>query len=160
MSDDLLNEIHKFPFPIQKLLGNEAQAVNGRLEKGKPPPDLVTAECHCRFFSCYLLPCRHIFHEHMFGQNKLLTDSVWQFFQHMFQESGYEVYEHRERVTAPQHQQTQAERDAEHLRVRVEEINERVRDKYFSILEAGNIEKSAEFLGHLEATVEPLLKKN
>jgi hypothetical protein len=160
LSDDLLGEIHKFPFPIQKLLGNEALAVNDRLEKGKLPPNLVTAECSCNFFSCYLLPCRHIFHEHMFGQCKLLTASVWHSFQAMFEESGFEVYEHRERVTIPQHKPTQAEKDAEHLRVRVEEINERVRDTYFSILEGGSIEESAEFLGRLETTVEPLLKKN
>jgi hypothetical protein len=160
LGDDLLKEIHKFPFPIQKLLGDEALAVNDRLERGKQPPNLVTAECHCRFFSCYMLPCRHIFHEHMFGEKKLLTDIVWCSFQCMFEESGFEVYEHRECVTVSQDNTTQAERDAERLRVRIEEINERVRDTYFSILEGGNIEKSAEFLGRLEETVQPLLKKS
>ena len=68
LDEDILQELHKFPFPIQKLIGNEALAVNDRLEKGKPPPNLLTAECHCRFFVRYLLPCHHVFHEHMFGQ--------------------------------------------------------------------------------------------
>jgi len=50
------------------------------------------------------------------------------------------------------------EQVAEHLRVRVEEVNERLRDAYFSILESGNVEESAQFIERLEATIEPLLK--
>jgi hypothetical protein len=157
LDDDILQEIHKFPFPIQKLLGNEALAVSERLEKGKPPPSLLTAECDCYFFVRYLLPCRHIFHEHMFGQHRLLTDAVWHSFQLMFEETGFEVYEHGERVNVSK-DKPQAEKDAEHLRIRVEEVNERVRDRYFSILESGSIEESAQFIDCLEATIEPLLK--
>lgn len=158
LDEDILQEIHKFPFPIQKLIGNEALAVNDRLEKGKPPPNLLTAECHCRFFARYLLPCRHVFHEHMFGQHKLLTASVWHSFQFMFEEAGFEVYEHGERVNVAKDKPSQAEQVAEHLRVRVEEVNERLRDTYFSILESGNVEESAQFIERLEATIEPLLK--
>jgi hypothetical protein len=54
LSDDVIQEIHKFPFPIQKLLGDEALAVNGRLEQGKAPPNLFAAECDCQFFARYL----------------------------------------------------------------------------------------------------------
>jgi len=160
LDDELLEEIHKFPFPVQKLLGNEALAVNDRLEKSKLPPGLDTAECHCSFFSRYLLPCQHIFHEHMFGKNKLLTDTTWHSFQLMFDECGFEVYEHRERVDTCKNKPTQAERDAEHLRVRVEEVNERLRGAYYKILESEGVEKSAQFIGNLEATIEPLIKMN
>jgi hypothetical protein len=159
LSDDVIQEIHKFPFPIQKLLGDEALAVNGRLEQGKAPPNLFAAECDCQFFARYLLPCRHIFHQHMFGQTKILTENMWHSFQIMFEESGFEVYEHREHFDTSKVKPTQAERDTEHLRTRVEELNERLRDKYFSILER-NIEESAQFVGCLEETLEPLLKMN
>lgn len=157
LSDELLQEIHKFPFPVQKLLGNEALAVNNRLEKGKPPPGLDTAECHCSFFSRYLLPCCHIFHEHLFGQNKLLTDITWHSFQAMFNECGFEVYEHCERVEACKHKRSQAEKDAEHLRVRVEEVSERLRGAYYNVLENEGVEKTAQFISNIEATIDPLI---
>jgi len=131
-----LREIHKFPFPIQKLLGDEALAVNDRLEKGKAPPELTTAECHCRFFVRYMLPCRHIFREHTFGQ-KLLTEITWQSFQLMFEESGFEIYEHREHIDIAGHGLNEVDQDAEHLRIRFNEISERLRDAYFRILEVG-----------------------
>lgn len=158
MGDDVLQEIHKFPFPIQKMLGQEALAVNDRLEKGKAPPNLTTAECHCRFFLRYLLPCRHIFHEHMFGRKKLLTALTWRSFQLMFEESGFEVYEHRELVCISENGPTEEEQDIERLRVRVGEINERLRDTYFGILERRGIKETAQFLGRVEATIEPLLE--
>jgi hypothetical protein len=160
VSDDVIQEIHKFPFPIQKLLGDEALAVNGRLEQGKAPPNLITAECNCHFFVRYLLPCRHIFHQHMLGQTKLLTVSTWHSFQLMFEESGFEMYAHREYVEIPKVKPTQAEKDVEHLRVRVEELNERLRDKYFSMLERKSVEESTQFVSCLEETLEPLLKMN
>jgi hypothetical protein len=151
--------ILKIAFGREYRSRDEALAVNDRLETGKPPPNLIAAECHCRFFSRYLLPCRHIFHGHMFGQHKLLTESVWHSFQVMFAESGFEVYQHRECVTVPEDKRTRGERDSEHLRVRIEEINEKLWDMYFSILEGNSIEKTAEFIGRLEVTVEPLLKR-
>ena len=130
-----------------------------RLAKGKAPPNLSTPECECRFFVHYLLPCRHMFHQHMFGQ-KLLSDVTWHSFQNMFQESGFEVYEHRERVDRSEEYVTQANQGTECLRVRVEEVNERVRDKYFSIVESGNIKESEQFVDQLEMTMESLLKIN
>ena len=156
LSDDLLYEIHKFPFPIQKLLGEEALAVYHWLEQGKALPNLTTIKCHCHFFVRYLLPCCHIFHEHLFGQ-KLLTDISWHSFQLMFEESGFEIYEHREYVDVPEDEPTQAERDAEHLRVQIGEINERLRNTYFRILEYKGVEGAAQFVGQVEAMVVPLL---
>ncbi|CAB5186668.1 unnamed protein product [Rhizophagus irregularis] len=95
VDDDILEEIKKFPFPFQQLIIKEACAVMNRLEKGKGVPGLASLDCHCLFRHRYLLPCKHIFHEHMYG-NKLLTSDVWQMFHEIFEESGFEMYESRE----------------------------------------------------------------
>jgi hypothetical protein len=76
-----------------------------RINKGKPPPGLTTPECHCPVFHRYLLPCRHIFQEHIFGNNRLLTEGI-------SVEAGYEIYEHRELVELAELLQTAATRDA------------------------------------------------
>ncbi len=98
VNDDIIKEIHKFSFPIQRLLIKEACAVMDRIEKGKCTSGLTSFDCHCLFRNRYLLPCKHIFHEHMYGNMKLLTADVWEMFQRIFEESGYEVYESRESV--------------------------------------------------------------
>ncbi|POG67678.1 hypothetical protein GLOIN_2v1481403 [Rhizophagus irregularis DAOM 181602=DAOM 197198] len=95
VDDDILEEIKKFPFPFQQLIIKEACAVMNRLEKGKGVPGLASLDCHCLFHHQYLLPCKHIFHEHMYG-NKLLTSDVWQMFREIFEESRFEVYKSRE----------------------------------------------------------------
>ncbi|CAB4439595.1 unnamed protein product [Rhizophagus irregularis] len=92
---DILEEIQKFPFPFQQLIIREACAVMNRLEKGKSTPGLTSLDCFCLFRHRYLLPCKHIFYEHMYG-NKLLTTDVWQMFREIFEKSGFEVYESRE----------------------------------------------------------------
>ena len=48
---EILAEIHKFPFPVQKLLAEEAHAVSKRLEEGKEVPGLTNAQCSCKFFN-------------------------------------------------------------------------------------------------------------
>ncbi|RHZ86811.1 hypothetical protein Glove_44g33 [Diversispora epigaea] len=97
VDDEFLEEIHKFPFPVQQMLIKEIGAVMDRLEKGKCVPGLTSLECHCLFHNRYLLPCKHIFHEHMYG-NQLLTDDAWKKFQGLFEENGFEIYEQRELV--------------------------------------------------------------
>ncbi|PKC54327.1 hypothetical protein RhiirA1_477528 [Rhizophagus irregularis] len=92
---DILEKIQKFPFPFQQLIIREACAVMNRLEKGKSTPGLTSLDCFCLFCHQYLLPYKHIFHEHMYG-NKLLTTNVWQMFCKIFEESGFKVYESRE----------------------------------------------------------------
>ena len=73
VDNDIIEEIHKFPYPFQRLLVNESSAVMERIEKGKGAPGLTSLNCHCLFRNRYLLPCKHIFHEHMYGNVKLLT---------------------------------------------------------------------------------------
>jgi hypothetical protein len=98
VDDDIIEEIHKFPFPLQQLLVKEACAVMDRIEKGKGAPGLSSLNCYCLFRNRYLLPCKHIFHEHLYGSVKLLTVDAWKMFQGMFDECGYEIYESRESI--------------------------------------------------------------
>lgn len=107
---DILEEIHKFPLPFQQLLIKEACAVTNRLEKGKVVPGLTSLNCHCLFCNRYLLPCKHIFHEHMYGNN-LLTADVWKKFQETFEESGFDVYVSQESFI--EYEQNEQQKNAE-----------------------------------------------
>ncbi len=53
---EILSEVHKLPYPIQKLVINELLEVTKRLEKGKIAPGLTSLDCHCLFHHRYLLP--------------------------------------------------------------------------------------------------------
>ncbi|PKC58464.1 hypothetical protein RhiirA1_541059 [Rhizophagus irregularis] len=130
---DIIKEIHKFPLPFQHLLIKEACAIMDRLEKGKGAPGLTSLDCHCLFHNRYLLPCKHIFHEHMYGDVKLLTTDVWRMFQKIFEESGFEVYEHRELVI--EFVQTEQQKKAKSRKLTVFELTERVCDRYWSVEE-------------------------
>lgn len=156
VDDAVLTEIHKFPFPIQRLLADEALAVLARLEKGKGPPGLIEAECHCRFFQHYLIPCRHIFHEHFYGITKLLTDHAWQQFRDIFAEAGYSVYERREMVEIPEFE-TEEQRQAENLRLEMNELTERFRDSFWRILDDGDHTRTSEFLQQIRRSIDPVL---
>ncbi|PKY17854.1 hypothetical protein RhiirB3_430566 [Rhizophagus irregularis] len=138
VDDDILEEIKKFPFPFQQLIIKEACAVMNRLEKGKGVPGLASLDCHCLFRHRYLLPCKHIFHEHMYG-NKLLTSDVWQMFHEIFEESGFEIAEDR--------------------RIAVGELTERMRDRYWRVEETGDTERTQSFISMLEATVNPIISR-
>jgi hypothetical protein len=159
LNDEILKEVHKFPYPIQKLIVGEAMAMSARIEKGKPPPNLEMPECHCIFFRRYLLPCKHMFHQHLFGCNpgELLTTNVWEGFQMAFMEAGLEVYESRELVEVPEPVQTLAEKDAEARRLQVNELMERVRDKYWIVENRGNTNATAAFITHLNMFLDPIL---
>ncbi|RIB30127.1 hypothetical protein C2G38_2027081 [Gigaspora rosea] len=113
---DILDKIHKFPFPVQQMLGAKACAVEGRIEKGKPATGLTSLDCSCLFYHFYLLLCRYIFHEHMYSITKLLTTSAWRRFLQMFQECGFEVYIRREIVKVDAPEKTKAERASDNQR--------------------------------------------
>lgn len=93
IDDKIINEIHKFSYPVQSMLVKEASAVMDRLAKGKGAPGLTSLSCYCSFFNKYILLCKHIFHEHIYGANQLLTAKAWKIYQRMFEENGFEVYE-------------------------------------------------------------------
>ena len=145
VDDDILKEIQKFPFPFQQLIIKEACAVMNRLEKGKGVPGLR-----------YLLPCKHIFHEYMYG-NKLLTPDVWQMFREIFEESGFEVYESRELFI--EYVQTEQQKSAEDRRIAVSELTERMRDRYYRVEETGNAEWTQSFISMLEASVNLIISR-
>jgi hypothetical protein len=69
-----------------------------RFEKEKGALGLTLLDCYCIFQNRYLLLCKHIFHEHMYENTKLLTTDMWRMFQKMFKESGFEIYESCESV--------------------------------------------------------------
>ncbi|GBC43755.2 hypothetical protein GLOIN_2v1777473 [Rhizophagus irregularis DAOM 181602=DAOM 197198] len=69
-------ESASFDFCIKKIF-TKACAMMNRLEKGKSMPGLTSLNCFCLFRHRYLLPCKHIFHEHMYS-NKLLTTNTEQ----------------------------------------------------------------------------------
>ena len=46
---DIIKEIHKFPFPFQRLIVKEACAVMNRIEKGKSALSLTSLECYYLF---------------------------------------------------------------------------------------------------------------
>ena len=156
MPEDL-GEIHKFPFPIQKLIAEEMRAVSKRLQEGKDVPGLVTPECHCKFFNSYLLPCRHIFHQQLCGVSDILTPEVWRSFQHTFEESGLEIYQSRGLVEVVEARQTEAERGAERRRLAINELFELARDQYYRLEENGNVEDVTRFIDHLRRGLEPTL---
>ena len=62
---------------MQKMLVKEAFAVMDRLVKGKCAQGLDSLDCHCLFRTRYMLPCKHIFHEHIYGATRLLTAITW-----------------------------------------------------------------------------------
>jgi len=150
VDNDILEEIKKFPFPFQQLIIKEACAVMNRLEKGKGVPGLTSLDCYCLFRHRYLLPCKHIFHEHMYG-NKLLTPDVWQMFCKIFEESGFEVYESRELFI--EYVQTEQQKSAEDRRIAVSELTERMRDRYYRVEETSNAKWTQSFISMLEASV-------
>lgn len=138
------------------MIASQAQGMLDRIEKGKQPPGFESAECHCRFFRNYMLPCKHLLHEHCFSSNKLLTTEVWLSFQLMFEENGLSIYEKRERIEIPT--QNEAEEDrAESRRVQVNELLERVRDRYWSIEGKGDVNATNDFISNLGASLSDII---
>jgi hypothetical protein len=156
VEDEILEEIHKFPFPLQRMLVQEASAVMDRLAKGKGAPGLTSLDCHCLFRNRYLLPCKHIFHEHVYGDTKLLTANAWRIFQELFEENGFEVYEGRELVMMDLSEQTEEEKKVENRRLAVNELTERLRNVYFRAEEDG-VGQAETFIKKLEASLHPFI---
>lgn len=142
------------------MIVNEFCAVEGRLEKGKAAPGLTSLSCHCLFFHRYLLPCRHIFHETMYGVTKLLTPDSWGKFQNMFDETGFEVYTHRESVVLEVSEMTEAEKATENRKLAISELTERMRDIFWRVEDRGDAEQTAVFIRELKERLEPVFIKN
>ncbi|RHZ89716.1 hypothetical protein Glove_12g29 [Diversispora epigaea] len=158
VDSDIIEKIHKFPFPLQHLLIKEVCSVMDRIEKGKGPPGLTSLNCYCLFRVQYIFPCKHIFHEHSYGSIKLLTSEAWKGFQEMFKESGYEIYEGRE--SSIEFVETQQQKEAEDRRLTVVELTERVRDKYWRVEEMRDAKKTDNFISKLETSLKLIISNN
>ncbi|CAG8799295.1 2186_t:CDS:2, partial [Dentiscutata erythropus] len=150
---EVLNEIHKFPFLLQRLVLEEVHAIAKRLEEGKCLPNLVSTECLCRFFNQYMLLRCHIFHEQLCGTN-ILTPEAWENFQRTFEEGGLEVYQTRGIVEIPVVQTPAADKAAKKSQSKMNELFERTRDYYYRLAEK-SIDKASRFVGNLEKILEP-----
>jgi len=139
---------------IQKLIGNEAQAVLSRLEKEKSLLGLTSVECDYCFYNYYLLPCRYIFHEDMYGRKLLIADR-WADFQQLFAESDFEIYESRERVEILEHKGEEQQTNIRHTRFN--ELVERLQDCYWRVEEAGNVNEAIGFVDTLAIALENVL---
>ncbi|CAG8610188.1 5329_t:CDS:2 [Gigaspora rosea] len=111
---EILTEIQKFSFPIQKLIAEEAHAVLKRLQEEKKVPNLKTAGCSCKFFTHYMLPCRHIFHEQLCGDSNILTSEL---------------------VEIPPIQRSDAKKNVEKSKQIMNELFERTKDQYYRLAE-------------------------
>ncbi|GBC10375.1 hypothetical protein RclHR1_09580008 [Rhizophagus clarus] len=127
-----------------------------RLEKGKGMPGLTSLDCSCLFHHRYLLPCKHIFYEHMYG-NKLLITKVWQMFYRIFEESRFEIYESRESFI--EYVQTEQQKGAENQKIAMGELTKRMRDRYWYVKEMGDSEKTQSFIFILEASVDLIISR-
>ncbi|KAF9998379.1 hypothetical protein BGZ80_006798, partial [Entomortierella chlamydospora] len=71
---------------------------------------------------------------------------AWKAFQQMFEENGVLVYQSREMVEIPVHEPTEKERGSEIRRLKVNELMERVRDKFWAVENIGDAEASTAFI--------------
>jgi hypothetical protein len=108
----------------------EIRGFNQRIEEGKGIPDHDKPECFCQFFRRYLLLCKHLFHRNLHGD--FLTDEDWASFQHMFAESGFNVYISRMRVFEEREEDPVAV-EAEEQRLQFYAAMEEVRERRFEL---------------------------
>jgi hypothetical protein len=154
IEEGILKEIQKFPYPLQQLLVQEASAVMSRIERGKRAPGLTSLDCYCVFRNRYLLPCKHIFHEHMYGSAELLTNEVWAMFQKTFEENGFEIYERRELVII---ERTEQQKEADKRKLTVNELTERIRDGYWRVEERGDVSRTEAYVHMLETSLDSII---
>ena len=72
----------------------------------------------------------------MYGSIELLTGQVWETFQRMFKENGFEIYESRELVMV---EQTEQQKEAEIRKLTVNELTERIRNGYWRVEKRGDV---------------------
>jgi len=94
----------------------------------------------------------------MHGVTRLLTVNAWAIFQEMFEENGFEVYERRELVMVDAYEQTEEEKEEEkeeeNRRHALNELTERLRDKYYRVEEKG---QAKAFIKKLEVSLNPII---
>jgi hypothetical protein len=149
IDNEIFGEIYKFLFSVQQMIVSEFCAVKSQLEKGKTALSLTSLSYHCLFFHRYLLSCRHIFHEFMYGTANLLTSDAWENFQSMFNETGFEIYTCRKLVILEVSKMTEVEKEMENRKLAISELTERMRDIYWRVKDRSNAEQTATFISKL-----------
>ncbi|RHZ57017.1 hypothetical protein Glove_395g58 [Diversispora epigaea] len=134
MDDEFFEEIHKFPFPVQQMLIKEIDAVMDRLEKGKCVPGLTSIV----YFTIDIY-----YHANTY-------------FMKLFEENGFEIYEQRKLVIEEIPIQTDTEKKIENRRHIVNELTERMRNKYWSAEEMGASQAEI-FVNKLEISLNSII---
>ena len=88
--------------------------------------------CNCLFYCRYLIPCEHIFQHHLlYG---LLTEDKWDQYAHLFEESGFDIYESKEELEADYELAAELS-GAAHRKKQIQECMEGMREKYYAMEE-------------------------
>ncbi|CAG8704129.1 4555_t:CDS:1, partial [Ambispora gerdemannii] len=80
----------------------------------------------------------------------------WRDFQETFEEGGLEVYQSRSLMEIPH--QLEIETVEEHNRLKMNELFERARNRYYNFVDQGDIEEVKKFIEHLEEVLKPILE--
>ncbi|CAB4399188.1 unnamed protein product [Rhizophagus irregularis] len=87
----------------------------------------------------------------LYGNAKLLTPNTWDQFQQMFDETGFDVYMHREiDLNVPVSRLTEAKNAIVNRQQSVSKLMERICDTYWRVEERGNAEQTGVFIEELK----------
>ena len=90
-----------------------------------------------------------------------MIPDTWDQFQRMFDETGFDVYMHRELdLDVPVSRLTEAENAIVNRRQSVSKLMERMRDTYWRVEEKGNAEQTGVFIKELKDRLEPILNNH
>jgi hypothetical protein len=126
------------------------------------------AQCDCKFYNKYLVPCRHIWYRHLLFN--CLTDDDWQQWRNTFEDSGLEVYEHWHKVIeSPQiaTAEAKARQTRDRYTLKSKQYQSQLNTAWFNLLEGLDGYDSPDlkhrvmrvFLEQLNNAISPLLRK-
>ena len=75
----------------------------------------------------------------------------------LFEESGFDVYESWESFI--EYVQIEQQERAENRRLAVAELTERIRDRYWSVEEMGDVDRTQSFISMLQDSVNPIISQ-
>ncbi|CAG8800115.1 12083_t:CDS:2, partial [Dentiscutata erythropus] len=130
----ILEQVYKFSYPIQKLMASEISAMNARIEKEKPLPNLITPK-----------------------YNKLLTINIWKEFYEIFVKAGMVIYEDNKAIKVSIPVQTLEKKEIKIRRLQIGEIIEKIHDKYNIAEKEGNASVITEFIKNLDMLLNQIL---
>ena len=93
----------------------------------------------------------------MYSTIKLLTSDMWEKFQQMFDETGFNVYIHCELVELEVPRITEAEKALENWQLVISELMKRTCDIYWRVEKKGNTDQTNSFIRKLKDNLESFL---